>query len=262
MLRTKLKEWEHEFFENHNRKPTSKDIKENAFIHGLYKQYHREKAAALRAETRLREETPPLPEDVPQSPQRQATGEFQDAELEQTPQKPKITEVFPTPQHQGRVLGLFEIQLPTTPVKPLPVPSTPTRNILVETPKSKRTPAYITQRGSAIYTGESPLFPRRASKSISQIIEEAENMSDIESDFEIPQSPSRGPSEDATPVPDQPDKPEPTATKWRKRGQKRTTKRVVMRPVTESDAPTKRKATENYRRLNIQKKRPFGKRSR
>lgn len=248
MLRTKLKDWERDFLEKTGRKPSSKDIKENKYIHGLYKQYHREKAAALKAEPKLSE-----PKTDPNS----ETTEIPD--VERTPQKPTISEVFPTPQHQGRVMGLFDIQLPATPVKKLDAPSTPTKAILVETPKSKRTPAYIGQRGSVVYDGESPLFPRRASKSISQIIEEVENMSDVDSDFEMPPSPTQTRSVEIETTQVSEPNQEP---KWRKRGQKRTTKRVIMRPVTEFDAPSKRKATENYRRLNIQKKRPFGKKAR
>lgn len=250
MLRSKLKDWERDFFEKNQRKPSSKDIKENKYIHGLYKQYHREKAAALKADPEPAAELKPEPDPE--------TAEIPD--VERTPQKPIISEVFPTPQHQGRVMGLFDIQLPATPVKKPDIPSTPTKAILVETPKSKRTPAYIGQRGSVVYDGESPLFPRRASKSISQIIEEVENMSDVDSDFELPPSPTQSRGVETPAVSETTD--ETSQPKWKKRGQKRTTKRVIMRPVTEFDAPSKRKATENYRRLNIQKKRPFGKRSR
>ena len=238
MLRAKLKQWERDFSNRHGRKPNSKDIKGDAKVHAMYKQYHREKAAALRGDASPVEE--------------------------QTPEKPQIKEVFPTPQHQGRVLGLFDIQLaatePSTPQKTLP--ATPVKKIL-DTPIAQRTPSYMSQTGGLFADGESPLIPRRASKSISQLIEEVENMSDIDSEFE-PASPTKQP-ESIFALQKETEQETPTTTglrPWRKKGQKRTTRRVVMRPVTENDVVSKRAATDNYKRLNIQKKKPFGRRGR
>lgn len=189
-LRRSIKEWEHQFHAIHDRKPSSKDIKADSTVHGLYVKYH---ALKKRVEPRTPTKPRAKPEASVQQADLNADGDGDTEDDEQS----SITEIFPTPQFKGRVLGLFdmEIQAPLTPQKSSPAaqPATPVQNVHTEaeTPLSKKTPDYFRRVNLlASFTKadddnelleESPLIKRRASrmKSISELVHEASSLREL-----------------------------------------------------------------------------------
>lgn len=100
VLKKTLKTWETLFFQENGRKPTKKDIKANKEIAAQYKEYGRLK----KQQTSL------------------STPAKSDVSIEQsTPTKPKaLLELGPTPQLNGRLVGIFELQTPAKDVTESP----------------------------------------------------------------------------------------------------------------------------------------------
>lgn len=216
-LRASVKRWEREFEAKHGRKPTNADAKADGAAWSLYQQYRSAKKRSLSKDNeaskshhkQISTAEPTETQNLPSTPRKEAGGQAKlgDSDTEEdeeaTPITQKVTEVFPTPQFRGRVLGLFDVDLNLlqTPQKPklnsqtaLPVssspcPHTPSTSEVVETPQSKRTPEYFQHRISLFPAlsnnasqpnetsdvAESPLISRKASrtKPVSEIIREA-----------------------------------------------------------------------------------------
>jgi len=114
-LRTELKTWERAFQKQHRHKPTPDDVKANSDINAKYKLYH--KAFRAKSNSRTENATTSKTEYVSAAhalkhitPQKR--GAHAD-ENELTPAKEEqisddIEAVGPTPQLNGRILGLFD----------------------------------------------------------------------------------------------------------------------------------------------------------
>lgn len=225
-LRRELKEWEYKFFKENSRKPGSEDIRKEPAIKAKYKQYSRQKKAKDDSSHGLN------------TPEKDKTVQ---TEIDETPTK----EVFPTPQLNGRVLGLFEMKLPETPSKTKETVDvcTPERNILITTPSSKRTPTYVRQRQE--FKDSSPLKRTRTRKSIFQLLEEAEIGIDID---DVPTLSLDKIIEDHSTQPEDDEEPQGRKTSKKTKGQR------SMKPALATDVPVTAKACQNFKRLNIQKR--------
>lgn len=179
-LRASLKEWESSFQTINGRKPSSKDIRKEAEVYGLYKKYN----AAKKAQSRNVEgpHTPVKPKTKNAKNDQKHNDDEADATDDDDTEDDEenlVTELFPTPQCKGKVLGIFDTDLqlfavpgppiagltssslrrassmlPLTPQKSSPIstrqiysssPSTPSSQLASkpETPKSKKTPDYF-----------------------------------------------------------------------------------------------------------------------
>lgn len=252
-----IKQWEHEFLRREGRRPTPKDVQMHPQILELYKEY--QKKSRWNRQSTV-ETAGPSNNDATVD----QTAEQSIEEELATPRK-SVREIQPTPQLQGRVLGLFDMQLPSTPEK-----RTPQKQILVETPLSRRTPSYLSQRANLI-VDESPLFLRKTAKSISQVILEAENKEDLqfneleleimreaelEKERRVSKEQESGNIANVNSANENDTVADPSKGPRvsKKRTQKRTTRRAVLRPVSESDARLKStRVHENYKRLKIHK---------
>lgn len=179
-LRATIKEWERQFLGSKGHKPTPAEIKADKKMYKLYKQYQ-----ASKLKSKQTPETPQKPKTDSNDP---ATNTFEDL----------ITEVFPTPQVRGKVLGLFDMEL--TPVKPptfdAHTPETPSNQLGSETPLNKKTPDYLFHRIDLFSTKsddidseniqESPLFKRAPlrKKSVSELVKEASELQKLSFDVD------------------------------------------------------------------------------
>jgi len=209
-LRTHVKAWERQFEARQGRKPTSSDARAEKTVWRLYQQYRSHKKALRSPSKRspskrspakqspskrspLNKRSPRKNRRPPQSPEKNASDTEED-----TPSKPAVTEIFPTPQLRGRALGLFDVELPNTPSRrqhasPRRTPTkTPTNTAsALETPQSKKTPDYFLQRVDLFPADmdESPLIKhKRRGKSVSEFVKESlfaeHDMRDIEKDVD------------------------------------------------------------------------------
>lgn len=167
-----------------------------------------------------------------------------------TPQKPPpvvITEIGPTPQMDGRVLGIFDVipnEIMTTPMKSPQDLTTATPSLArittpvkgPQTPQSHhQTPTYLTAgRGPAVYTGDSPLLKRKVSRSLAGMLEELKNIQEEPvdeefQDFELNDVVSSDDDDDEDD--DSAENPDasntgPNGKPYKKKGLKRQTRRV------------------------------------
>lgn len=271
-LKFAVKQWERDFFKAYGHKPSTADVAANEAVHDMYRRY-----------------------------------KYVARGLPTTPTKLGVAAIDPTPQKTGKALGLFDVQLPSSsPMKSPQKVSTPRRNNTrpIETPPSKRTPAYLADGGARFVDDDSPLLllgKRRRSLALRPVTEDTEeadetaantaallaaesaNTADQIDNFEknLPESSSRAEAETPTvlqgPTPPGSSSPQPVKddthknsdieteeahesppdrvqhNKHQRKGPKRSTRRVVMRPVQESDQLARGKPKENFKRLRIQK---------
>jgi hypothetical protein len=120
LLRTELKTWERAFEKEHGHKPTPADVKANTEISIKYKLYHK----SFRAAKPLKREgggskleyvstVQALKQITPQKRHRDVDTSTPSKHL---PSSEGVDTVGPTPQLNGRMLGLFEGILDQTPV--------------------------------------------------------------------------------------------------------------------------------------------------
>lgn len=211
-LRTSVKRWEREFEARNERKPTNSDARADKSAWALYQQYRSAKKRSTHTENKHQQiqqnsenhqgsENPSTPRKKAAAQPRMSVTDTEEDE-EATPLIQKVTEVFPTPQIRGKVLGLFDVQLDllqtpqkskqiphtASPSSSSPCPHTPGTSDVVETPQSKRTPEYFQHRVNLFPalsnqvsnqpdepSAESPLITRKASrtKPVREIIREA-----------------------------------------------------------------------------------------
>jgi DNA replication regulator SLD2 len=285
-LKLDIKTWEKEFSKEHGHAPSKEDLKSLPWIHAKYKMYQKLKDELKRIEKlkerekRKEEERKEreiakkaLQEESLQSVKTEADSESNSeptfvapyagnpASRLVTPRTSRTIDVLgPTPQMNGRVLGLFEIRTPMTPngkqdvrsplksgsqgtpsktlvltreivnssptksrataiSTPSKISITPTSLRVLGTPKSSNTPLYLS--GAFVKESESPLAPRKVSRRLSSMITELQQMSDIE-DYELDINDISEEDEDF----DNKEMEQPKQL-FKKKGQKRTTKRVI-----------------------------------
>lgn len=124
LLKQEIKRWEHRFEKQHGRKATKEDIRGDAVVAGMYKEFWRARKKARAPERELETATGPERERevVVEAPALGST----------TTVSTSPTAYGPTPQVNGRVLGLLEVSTtPTlspskasgsTPAAPTPLP--------------------------------------------------------------------------------------------------------------------------------------------
>jgi DNA replication regulator SLD2 len=272
-LRHEIKSWEHVFEQEHNRKPSREDIKRDPEIRQKYRLYKEYKGEGQRQERdgdgqrqeragegqRQERDSEGQRQERDSEGQRQehdsegkrqeddSEGQRQEHDLSSPQTRLILSEIGPTPQMQGRALGIFNINiaspLDSSPIKPTPLepaqvilhlPVTPSKCPLkaTQTPQSMRTPSYL---NGGIVESDSPLAPRRpVARSLSTLLAELrdlqnQDLGDVEKEnVEIA-------SESEEPQGHLGRHPNPQENKYRKKGQKRTTRRVVLRPIVETD---------------------------
>jgi len=112
-LRAELKLWERAFQKQHGHKPTPDDVKADSGINAKYKLYHKTFRAKSNTQSENARSKPEYVSTVHAlkhiTPHKRARG----AESVQTPTKAEqisddIETIGPTPQLNGRILGLFD----------------------------------------------------------------------------------------------------------------------------------------------------------
>ena len=120
LLRAELKTWEHAFEKINGHKPTPADVKANAEISMKYKLYHKSFRAAKPSKRESDRSKPEFVSTVQALKQITPQKRRRDTDTI-TPTKSVLTSdgvetVGPTPQLNGRMLGLFEGILDQTPL--------------------------------------------------------------------------------------------------------------------------------------------------
>ncbi|KAK9475394.1 DNA replication/checkpoint protein [Dipodascopsis tothii] len=267
-LRAAIKAWEYAFREEHGRAPGKQDIRDNAEMAAKYKAYHRAKEQAKRPASPVRTSPESRPssraddgaaQSAFQTPtKRRRTGAEQlqtpvrsdeHAEPDSSPavrrRSPMV--IGPTPQANGRVLGIFDIE--ASPEMPTPpsgrreaVLTTPTKQAVSSprTPGSATPSAYFAS-AAAFRQTPSPLRPRKTSRSLTAMLAELRQMQDDvyaeeeavmreleDNDYHLGETREDDAATVAERAADQP-------RAYVKKGtQKRTTKRRILRPVPAS----------------------------
>lgn len=118
-LRAELKTWERAFEKEHGHKPTPADVKANSDISAKYKQYHksfRARPSSTRAENSKTKTEYISPADA----LKRVTPQKQEHDILTPVKGVQVSEdvetVGPTPQINGRMLGLFDGIQDQTPV--------------------------------------------------------------------------------------------------------------------------------------------------
>lgn len=303
-LKLDIKTWEKSFEMSRGRKPLKADLKANPDIYKKYKKYQIYREREAKQARKAEPETPRRPRKVLEAP---PAGDHRDQEVVagfkgnaatrtptkspvKTPVKQIPISIGPTPQLDGRALGIFDIVTPRksvflhkSPAKTgasgdgspfkkngsFTSPQTPTKtptsaNSHGDTPMSSsrilETPLsvgrYLSNEASlAIPENESPLVPRKSIRSISSILADLQNMPDIDSDEEREFKASEvdvetdflGESQVSDDELDGISNPG-----YKKKGLKRQTKRVIMRPVDSESGPRRpAKQQDNFKRLKL-----------
>ncbi|WBW73497.1 DNA replication preinitiation complex assembly protein [Schizosaccharomyces osmophilus] len=213
-LKIRLKNWEHEFSHNQNRKPSKQDVKSNPSISLLYKEYYKlkQKVASGTDETtslRKKDETLEQPEFRTPTKVRKIEKRLFEQEtptskqLEVTPKSADKSLLGPTPQLSRRVINIFEDISPnpspsgktpqTAETSVMSIAETSMQSMTPTTPSKRIRPSVdLSSPSSAIFdtpttyrteVPSSPNFLRvssRCRKSLSEMIQE---LKDIEDDY-------------------------------------------------------------------------------
>ncbi|KAK9365410.1 DNA replication/checkpoint protein [Lipomyces kononenkoae] len=240
-LKIAIKSWEHEFQNRFGRQPEKQDIKQNPDIAAKYKEYHRAKSSVAGSKENIekgesrshhrhryhnkgkqhrsdndREASPSPRNESYHTPKRVRRD---DRDVSSTPTKSaskaeydspcsgkfvgrrRVTAIGPTPQAEGRVLGIFDItnspeflsqSVLSAPASPEAVmkatPSkasclmTPSKASIMSTPQSV-TPSYFRPLNTnKIYMTPSPLKPKKVSRGLTALLAELRQMQDAELD--------------------------------------------------------------------------------
>ncbi|KAK9494121.1 DNA replication/checkpoint protein [Lipomyces doorenjongii] len=242
-LKIDIKNWEHEFKNRCGRQPDKQDIKQNPDIAAKYKEYHKAKRATAGSKENIEERERHSHRDHnqgrahPHPSHNEREGSLlpvhesyhtpkrvkhkQQHHVSSTPTKsvPKvecdspyignlvrqqsITMIGPTPQAEGRVLGIFDItnspdylsqsqqpQMILSAASPSPA-STPKKTSSLTTPSksnTRRTPQSVTPsyfrplNMNKIYMTPSPLKPKKVSRGLTAILAELRQMQDEQLD--------------------------------------------------------------------------------
>ncbi|KAK9464478.1 DNA replication/checkpoint protein [Lipomyces arxii] len=207
-LKLAIKDWEYEFKRKNGRQAGKEDIKEHAEIAAEYKEYHYLKRRGSekkehkhqpeirtpkRAKRKIEVATPDRngQYDLPY------TGNSASSRDSARSQRKRIV-IGPTPQTDGKVLGLFDISPDIMLLPPSPSPSqrnvlvTPTKqNRDVQTPKKNSEEQQMTPKSGTlsyfrpvhsnrIFMTPSPLKPRKVVRGLSSILAELKRIQDDE----------------------------------------------------------------------------------
>lgn len=310
-LKLDIKTWEKSFEMSRGRKPLKADLKQNPDIYKKYKKYQIYRERETKKARKKDPETPKKPRNAsgatdPLDHQvQEVVAGFKGNAATRTPTKSPVTtpvkklpiSIGPTPQLDGRAMGIFDIMTPRksvfltrnpvnggsradgSPAKKAESPAEKTRALVnpqtpTKTPSSVyshgdtpmsnskilQTPLsagrYLSNEASlAIPDSESPLVPRKTIRSISSILADLQNMPDIDSDEErefkanevVVDNDFLGETQVSDDELDGVSNPG-----YKKKGLKRQTKRVVMRPVDSESVPQRpTKQQDNFKRLKL-----------
>ncbi|KAK9478123.1 DNA replication/checkpoint protein [Lipomyces japonicus] len=280
-LKLVLKKWEHEFYEINGKRPERQDIKATPEIAEKYKEYrklldiekHRlhekterkrevdNKLAASRQDIRTPKKKNRHNVDVQVTTPSGSSSDYEpaykgNAVARGSAKKSFVSIIGPTPQHEGKVLGIFDIA-------PDPVPDTPisnksNRDVIFTTPTKLITPtkaplscspSYFRHAGKLTLT-PSPFKQKRVARGLTSILaalrkeqDDAYNEEEsILSEMQAEELASNGYHLGEIQEDDQAaidkiidDSFGDTAQYKRKPTQKRSTRRVKMRPVIGKD---------------------------
>ncbi|CCE87323.1 Piso0_005871 [Millerozyma farinosa CBS 7064] len=125
-VKQSIKNWEYSFRKEHDRFPTKNDIKNVPDIHRLYKEYKRLKNAPAHSEIDKANKPNGVLNSIDveiDSSESEQEENFREEPFEDTKNDPQLG---PTPQANGRVLSIFDLQL-------TPPDTTPTKKITDKT---------------------------------------------------------------------------------------------------------------------------------
>lgn len=125
-VKQSIKNWEYSFRKEHNRFPTKNDIKNVPDIHKLYKEYKRLKNAPVNSGIDKANKPNGVLKSIDveiDSSESEQEERFREESFEDTKNDPQLG---PTPQANGRVLSIFDLQL-------TPPDTTPTKKITDKT---------------------------------------------------------------------------------------------------------------------------------
>ncbi|CAN6641739.1 hypothetical protein TRVA0_018S02784 [Trichomonascus vanleenenianus] len=304
-LKLEIKQWEYDFRERHGRAPSKDDVKESKELSRKYKKYQYYKGQLMTssqaqdpfATPRKNRQKTVDESGCPLTPFREkkdlskVRNGYSSNEEESEEEEVEEYAVGPTPQLNGRVLGLFDLE--DSPVKkfvtprkgesessPQKISSPAVRKQLLATPTKSSSPMMNDLMETPIYlkrvSTSDPLSnsPKRFCRSLSNLIAELREMKesgqevgseelDVDEDYEEIDD---GFEEHLGEIEGDVGNGRESSRVYKKKGQKRTTRRYVMRPTLneqdlekcegqeEEDKPTRRRANkpeENFRRLKL-----------
>ncbi|KAH3671537.1 hypothetical protein OGAPHI_000240 [Ogataea philodendri] len=156
-LKKEIKRWEHSFQSQNGKTPTTEVIKSNPAISARYKKYNKYKKILTKLQSGVL--------TVEQWKQQEQPETKKEPNSAAVPHSPPLSspdserEIGPTPQLDGRVLGIFDIEIKESPTK-----QTPTKQqvpfVRVESPDTFKTPTKPVER--KLLFGETPRTQRRA----------------------------------------------------------------------------------------------------
>ncbi|KAA8916093.1 hypothetical protein TRICI_001744 [Trichomonascus ciferrii] len=276
-----LKRWEKWFLKKNGRMPGKEDVAQDKKVRDKYRKYYhyrdliKKDKVEEKADKEKEKEAAIEPMHTPVKKKREPSPEKEAVEEEEanrsdgsTPMVDRYVELGPTPQLNGRVMGLFESSL--TPIK-----STPTKKmeahaatesvsspVVVATPskpasspnEEKRkqmiaeissTPVYLEKQATLDHLGMSPMGPQKIRKRLSSLIAESKKLREEftpDEALEAMASEAEGSDqEDEEGEGEEEDENNPfldskdTKPRKKKATQKRTTRRYKLKPVPTAD---------------------------
>jgi DNA replication regulator SLD2 len=275
-----LKRWEKWFLKENGRMPGKEDVAQDKKVRDKYRKYYHyrglikkgkvEETGDKEDETLDSVHTPVKKKKAKEpSPVEDAVEEDVDRSDGSTPMVDRYIELGPTPQLNGRVLGLFESSLTpikSTPPKKIEAPAM-TNNasspVVVTTPSKQAsspskeeqkqivaeissTPGYLEKQATLDHLGMSPMGPQKIRKRLSSLIAESKKLrEEFKPDealeamaSEVEDSDQEEEEEDGdenNPFLDSKDKDTNKKPRKKKATQKRTTRRYKLKPVPTAD---------------------------